>query len=265
LRLRHARRDNRIGLSLPIATEPDRMPNIAKASSRVRGSGAAQVKPVDDYLRELRTSTVPTRQAAGKRSVKSAATVQAALKAAGSIFREQGYAAFSMRRVASKARMSLGTLTYHFRDKDELLNAMTANYYVIYGHRVAQSLRAARTNPRKRFEALLTFFIQDHLVGTARQFDLEFWAYSKGDATARRLLDDSLEVTRRIYAGMILEVNPTLSGAQALRISAVVATLIDALAFAVDPESPQPPSARHLVGDIQAAVWKLVGVRSSGA
>src|SRR6202021_1502128 len=113
----------------------------------------------------------------------------------------------------------------------------------------SKALSAASTDPQERLEAILDFFIEDRVVGTSGEFDLELWAYARANPKTRQIMTDSLEVTRRIFAGVIVEVNPPLSDAEALRIATVVASLIDSLAFAVVPHHQRPASGRHIEAD----------------
>ena len=55
---------------------------------------------------------------------KSTRTRQRVLIAAARVFREQGYAAASLRQIADEADMQAGSLYYHFDSKDELAEAV---------------------------------------------------------------------------------------------------------------------------------------------
>ena len=59
-----------------------------------------------------------------KSASKSTRTRQRVLAAAARVFREQGYAAASLRQIADAADMQAGSLYYHFDSKDELAEAV---------------------------------------------------------------------------------------------------------------------------------------------
>lgn len=73
----------------------------------------------------IKTATVPTKPP--ERMSKSEKTRAAILKAAAQVLRDRGYKVATMRRVATEANMQAGSVYYHFKSKDaivdEVLNA----------------------------------------------------------------------------------------------------------------------------------------------
>lgn len=65
------------------------------------------------------------------------------LAAAGELFSQEGYANFSMRRLAAKIEYSPTTIYLHFRNKDDLLFSICEELYGVFVQRMAEN-RASR-------------------------------------------------------------------------------------------------------------------------
>lgn len=76
------------------------------------------------------------------------------IRTAGRLFREQGYAATTIRDIAAAVGMRSGSPFYHFKSKQEMLKAV-----VLEGMQAAlaaiESVSARRLGPRETFQALI--------------------------------------------------------------------------------------------------------------
>lgn len=78
---------------------------------------------------------------------------QAILSAAGTLFVEQGYEHFSLRKVAERIAYSPTTIYLYFRDKDELLFTVVDEGFLLFGQRLAAAA-ASTQDPWERLIAL---------------------------------------------------------------------------------------------------------------
>lgn len=92
--------------------------------------------------------------------------VDAILTGAAQAFSANGFAATSMREIAQRAGASLGTIYYHFENKDELLRALICGNF----QRVHASLDAALEDVEDPREAL-SVFIDNHIRFFASRLD----------------------------------------------------------------------------------------------
>ncbi|QBD77452.1 TetR/AcrR family transcriptional regulator [Ktedonosporobacter rubrisoli] len=103
--------------------------------------------PVDKML----TQKERLRQLSQRRRVQEKeATKQAILNAAASLFSEQGYEGFSLRKVAERLGCSATNIYYYFTNKDDLLFAIIDEAFVNFRER----LRAAASSTDEPLEGL---------------------------------------------------------------------------------------------------------------
>ena len=108
------------------------------------------------------------------------------LEAALALFAEEGYAKFSMRKLASKIDHSPTTIYLYFRDKDDLLFHISENLYASLLSNM-QELRNTQIHPNEILKAAslhyihyslahpelykIVFFSNPHLYGPPEEFD----------------------------------------------------------------------------------------------
>lgn len=63
-------------------------------------------------------------------------------------FAEVGYAQASLGQIAKRAKISKGIISYHFTNKEELLEQVVTNYYIACQSFICPQIEA-QTSPRK--------------------------------------------------------------------------------------------------------------------
>ncbi len=186
-------------------------------------------------------------------------TVVAMLEAALRIITTQGYAHVTMRAVAEEASVSLGTVTYHFPDKQVLI--AEALEVFVGGVLTALSELAQRSglNPVEELESLIRQHIETTLAPAPRAFDFELWAFSEHDPQARRLLEQLQRRLLDTYSKMIGAACPSLDHADAERRAALVISLIEGMTFLYPPDGgcSSMPYLKHLKEDICVQAKRL--------
>ena len=88
---------------------------------------------------------------------KSAVSRSQILDAAAALFRDNGYAATTLRQIADAADMKAGSIYYHFASKDDILDEVLeiGEKAVLDSVRHAISVLGANTNNRKRIECAI--------------------------------------------------------------------------------------------------------------
>ena len=121
---------------------------------------------------------------------KSVRTRQRVLSAAARVFREQGYAAASLRQIADRADMQAGSLYYHFDSKESLAEAVM-DRGVSESRRRAQESIEALTTEVDAIEVILAAF-RGHLT----------YLLEEADAAADTGIDSSVSSaeTARLWA-----------------------------------------------------------------
>ncbi|MBT7952321.1 MAG: TetR/AcrR family transcriptional regulator, partial [Gammaproteobacteria bacterium] len=133
------------------------------------------------------------------------------LEAARDIFVEQGYASLTMRKVATKAGISIGNLNYYYRTKEDLLRDLldyVINPYLEEFERVRQN---AGDSPEKQMKAVLKFWVEDLATPETTTFFPECWALANHNPFVATLIDDMYIKARETLVELIPQINPTLT------------------------------------------------------
>lgn len=141
----------------------------------------------------------------------NAERIGAILAAAAAIFSHKGFAATTMREIASRSGASLGSIYYHFRSKEEILRALICGNF----RRVQRALEERLTGqegPRETLELL----VENHVDFFARHLD-EMRVMSHELDTLGGAAGREVAALRRAYferlRGLLGELRPDLTDA----------------------------------------------------
>lgn len=133
------------------------------------------------------------------------------LDAARDIFREQGYANLTMRKVATRAGISIGNLNYYYRTKEDLLRDFIDYVITPYLEAFDHAREEAGQSPEKQLQAVLEFWIEDLATAETTAFFPECWALANHNPFVAELLDDMYTKARQSLNELIPLINPTLT------------------------------------------------------
>ncbi|MEM7467657.1 MAG: TetR/AcrR family transcriptional regulator [Pseudomonadota bacterium] len=142
---------------------------------------------------------------------KSSQTQQTILEAASKILIEQGYNGFTLRKVASAAKISIGNLNYHYPTKVELIDALLEHITqrIIEGFTVVSA--QAGDSPEDRFRAVLDYWINDLQTIETTVFFPEIWSLSNHHEFARQTAASSYAHAKDILETLVRDLNPDLT------------------------------------------------------
>ena len=133
-----------------------------------------------------------------KRDQTGAESKRRILDAAAKLFREQGYAAVSLRAIARDSGMKAGSLYYHFESKEDLLVAIL-DQGILYVHAEVQAAVDALDDPDGR--TLLATAVRAHLSSLLRQSDYTS-ANVRVFGQAPEIVRERARGTRRAYENL---------------------------------------------------------------
>lgn len=186
-------------------------------------------------------------------------TVVAALEAALRIVISSGYAQLTMRAVAEEASVSLGTLTYHFPDKQTLIAKALEVFVDGVLTALAELARSSGLDPVAELESLIRQHAETTLAPAPRAFDFELWAYSEHDPQARRLLEQLQRRLLETYSTLIRAACPSVDHAGAERRAALLVSMIEGMTFFFPPGGGHASHTdlTHLKEDICAQARRI--------
>jgi AcrR family transcriptional regulator len=133
------------------------------------------------------------------------------MRAARSVFQEDGYAAFSTRRVAARAGITQGNLQYYFPTRNELLRATLAAGLRGLIARYSEIARRQGESPSRRCAELVERIFQDINDPDLPRFLFEAWAFAHHEPFAAELVDEMYSEYREIFASLLSQINPALA------------------------------------------------------
>jgi AcrR family transcriptional regulator len=180
------------------------------------------------------------------------------LQAARRLFVGEGWAAFTTRRVAREAGVSLGSLQHFFPTKEQLLAGMLEEVVADYGRQYAQVDAALPFNGEERLLAAIDFLVADVWRADTRRFFMNFYALSCHNAFAGRLMNDVYAHHRRRIATYIGAARPRLAEQACLDIGLQVAALIDGLIIYTAPDARSVSPRSQLAEMVKRSVLQLI-------
>lgn len=135
--------------------------------------------------------------------------LQAILETAQLVFRRDGYAAFTLRRVAAEAGLQLGTLQHYFPSRELLLRTMLVQTIKGYNDdydRVAKSDAPVE----RRVQAIIEQVLREVQDESDRAFLLEMSALATHEHFAAEALVESHRQYLGMWSRLIGEMNPGL-------------------------------------------------------
>jgi TetR/AcrR family transcriptional regulator, cholesterol catabolism regulator len=187
------------------------------------------------------------------------------LEAARDIFIREGATAFSSRRVAKAAKLSLGSVQHVFPTTDELVTAMLE--HVNDGYEAAYRTMAERLpfSAEQRLAALLDYLLEDICRPDTRKFWFGFWALSCHNAHGASLLREAYRRQCNNVAGFLGAARPELSDAECLRLSTHINALIEGMMLFTGMAEKPLTLKSPLISGLRARIWSMIDADSSTA
>lgn len=184
---------------------------------------------------------------------KSVRTRQRVLGAAARVFREQGYAAASLRQIADRADMQAGSLYYHFDSKESLAEAVM-DRGVSESRRRAQESIEALTTEVDAIEVILAAF-RGHLTYLLEEADFAVATLRMLQQTPESIRVSHLRKQRafgRFYAGLFEQARKDGLINESFNLSALRMLLLGALNWSPEWFDSRRLTAEELVSQLGA-------------
>lgn len=157
------------------------------------------------------------------RETRRAQIIDAALK----ILAYEGYAKFSMRNVAAKAGMTLGAVQYYFRNKNDLLLAMT-EYKLQVDYLATEDARSkSPLSAEGELVAVIDLLLKDNKKPFIYGLDFQLFALACADPTAAKCVDSFYATVRQWFESLLMNIDPTLTHQQRRSRAIVILSLLE--------------------------------------
>jgi AcrR family transcriptional regulator len=180
------------------------------------------------------------------------------LSAARRVFIRDGGAAFSTRRVAKEANVSLGAVQHFFPSKNDLLSCML-EYAVNQFEGGDQSVfEKLPVNGRARLLEVIDIFTEDLWDSDCRQFFFNFWALAAHNDAAAELREALYRHHVNRLAGFIGAAEPTITESRARELAVQLAAMIEGLMLFVGARYVEADSREKMSEMIKKTVLTLL-------
>lgn len=186
-----------------------------------------------------------------------AARLDSILNVARTILIRDGYANFSMRKVAKEAGISLGHLQHFLPSKESLLEALFEHASNLYDRQYQELVDKLPRDPEKRFVAIIDYLLKDTTNPETKTFFFEFWAIAARNPHAKIIVDRMHAHHRETLASFISEMNPAISADQRIYRATQIAAIIDGLLVHISDAKARQRQQAEILKDIRAHILNL--------
>ncbi|GAB3629729.1 TetR family transcriptional regulator [Pandoraea terrae] len=127
------------------------------------------------------------------------------------VLASEGYAGYTVTRVAKDSGIRLSTLQHYFPNREELLRATMREVVNRYFARYRKTIENKALTPEARLDAVVDDFIVEFSKPGLAAFLLQFWALTEREKFASDLLAELQKQFCHLNASLIAEINPGLS------------------------------------------------------
>jgi AcrR family transcriptional regulator len=179
------------------------------------------------------------------------------LRAARRVFLRDGPGGFSARRVAKEAKLGVGSVQHVFPTTEALLAGLFEDVVAGYDAAYEQLLAGLPFNPRARFEAIVSYLVDDLADQDTRRLFFGLWALSCHNAHVARLMESAYAYHRDNMAGYIAALRTDLSDDACRLLAIQVIAMIDGGMIFTAPRS-RIVAARDFTAALKRSVLALV-------
>ena len=213
------------------------------------------------------TSSTPRKKSAARRARpaqprrRGSARVEEILDAARHVLAQEGYAEFSLRRVARRVNIRLSTLQHYFPSRDDLFRAVVERTVAAYDAAyVRQSVQWGKT-ARSKLAGMVRYLLDDLRHPDTAGFFVEFWARGMRDPDAGRLLQQAYRHHRDRIRIAMAPLNPSMSGRTAELRALLVAALIEGMTIFIGGQRTRDPSLDGLEEEVTRWILRMARER----
>lgn len=203
------------------------------------------------------TSMKSKKKKAGTRRLPTQVRRAQILRSALEIMATRGYSNFTLRNIASSTGIHFATLQYHFKSKNELLDALIQWKLKEDHDLLAQTVAHEHGSPRERFCAGIKLVAGENRKSPVVGFFLQLWALAGNDKNAARAIAELYSAYRDWLADLVGIARPDLDERsrrlRALPIMAMLEGMLPTMTLHKDGQKSNP-AEDQLVAD---AAWAI--------
>lgn len=133
------------------------------------------------------------------------------LSAARNVLIEEGYPRLTMRNIATRAGITVGNLSYYYKNKEDLLHDLLEAVIQGYMEDFTRIVEDASKSPDERLEEFVRFIMGDLSTKETTGFFPALWALANHNAFAAAEMEKMYAVERDVLAKVVGQIRPDLA------------------------------------------------------
>lgn len=162
-------------------------------------------------LDDLKSRRPTTKLAAGK-TYRTLQTVRKIIGAARDVFTKDGHAGLSLRKVADRAGIAVGNLTYHFPTKNDLLEAMLCEALADFVEAHLDQFHQDTDAPLDILLNVVEFYVRNARI--EHRFFYQLWGFAGSSEEAKTQVRNLYRPIGRFVYYLVRAANPKLTDMQ---------------------------------------------------
>jgi AcrR family transcriptional regulator len=153
--------------------------------------------------------------------------VEDILDAATKVLINDGYANFSLRRIADVAGIKLGNLQYYFPIKEDLLDALLKRVSAEYTTSLEKVLAGKKNTPKSQLLIMVDYLLKDQEGQASCLIFWELWALSAREESIAKIMNAYYDSYLDQVANALIQISPKLPKRKAFRHAAIIVSMIE--------------------------------------
>lgn len=183
------------------------------------------------------------------------------LAAAYRVLAQQGYAEFTMRNVAARAKLRLSTLQHYYPTKDDLFQAVVDKAVEDYDQLYISRAALQSGSPRNRLLAMIDILVADLRNPDTAGFFYELWARAFRDPYAARAMQRAYRHHRDQLRSFMRPLNPKLPEQVIEQRVVMTAAMIEGMMLFIGANKPSEPVLQGIETEIRNCILRLASRR----
>jgi AcrR family transcriptional regulator len=166
------------------------------------------------------------------------AVLEQILRAALRVLVDHGMDAFTMRKIAAAAGIPLGNLSYYFKSKQELLEALIDAMASGYEDAAHQLISGSNRNPERKLRDLISWTMKDLSSRKAKRLLPQLRDFANFKEMIERRVENLYIKEQKLMTGLIKQINPAIKEVEARDIAVFITATMEGFASLVGNGRP---------------------------
>ena len=188
-----------------------------------------------------------------KRDMRRAHIIDAALK----ILAFEGNSNFTLRNVAKKAGVTLGAVQYYFKNKSDLLLALTEYKLQMDYVATEDARKKSNLSPEAEFLAVVDLLLRDNKKSFIYGLDFQLFALASSDKTAEKCVDKFYQTIRTWIEGLIQSINSGISDIECKHRAVVVLSMMEGLMQVLYRDERNKPEFNEIENLVRMEILRI--------